>query len=414
MEMPGIVALAILFSIYAVGELIAQKTKAVFSTVLGIALILLAGFWSGVLPRTLIEDAQISGFGNLIAGVLIVSLGTTIDFPELKRQWKVVVISLCCVICAVGAIILAGSPLMGSELAVSGAPIFAGGSAATLIMTTALKEKGLEYAGTFCIALYVTQKFIGVPIASLLLRRTARQFRDIPELVEEYSRQESPREGGKSAGPLALPAQFAKPSVYLAKLGIVAVIAYYAAKLTGGKVHYFVMCLLMGALFFSRLSGEGDSRKDQFQRAHHLFRDDPHFLQSGDHNAAAGSLGAAGSGAHGAAGRRRDGRRGLRPRKAAECSVRSRGIAGHQLHLRLPHHDAHPAGGIRGSWPERKGKGRHFELSAAEDADSRFCHRYDRLRADRRFRSKYAVRRTTLWNRFTNRSAATSTNSVCP
>ena len=251
MEMPGIVALAILFSIYAVGELIAQKTKAVFSTVLGIALILLAGFWSGVLPRTLIEDAQISGFGNLIAGVLIVSLGTTIDFPELKRQWKVVVISLCCVICAVGAIILAGSPLMGSELAVSGAPIFAGGSAATLIMTTALKEKGLEYAGTFCIALYVTQKFIGVPIASLLLRLTARQFRDIPELVEEYSRQESPREGGKSAGPLALPAQFAKPSVYLAKLGIVAVIAYYAAKLTGGKVHYFVMCLLMGALFFS-------------------------------------------------------------------------------------------------------------------------------------------------------------------
>ena len=251
MEMPGIVALAILFSIYAVGELIAQKTKAVFSTVLGIALILLAGFWSGVLPRTLIEDAQISGFGNLIAGVLIVSLGTTIDFPELKRQWKVVVISLCCVICAVGAIILAGSPLMGSELAVSGAPIFAGGSAATLIMTTALKEKGLEYAGTFCIALYVTQKFIGVPIASLLLRRTARQFRDIPELVEEYSRQESPREGGKSAGPLALPAQFAKPSVYLAKLGIVTVIAYYAAKLTGGKVHYFVMCLLMGALFFS-------------------------------------------------------------------------------------------------------------------------------------------------------------------
>ena len=251
MEMPGIVALAILFSIYAVGELIAQKTKAVFSTVLGIALILLAGFWSGVLPRTLIEDAQISGFGNLIVGVLVVSLGTTIDFPELKRQWKVVVISLCCVICAVGAIILAGSPLMGSELAVSGAPIFAGGSAATLIMTTALKEKGLEYAGTFCIALYVTQKFIGVPIASLLLRRTARQFRDIPELVEEYSRQESPREGGKSAGPLALPAQFAKPSVYLAKLGIVAVIAYYAAKLTGGKVHYFVMCLLMGALFFS-------------------------------------------------------------------------------------------------------------------------------------------------------------------
>lgn len=249
--MPGIVALTILFCVYAVSELIAQKTKAIFSTVLGIALILLAGFWSGVLPQTLIEDAQIGGFGNLIAGVLVVSLGATIDFQELKRQWKVVVIALCCVLCAVAAIILIGSPLMGSDMAVSGAPIFAGGSAATLIMTTTLKEKGLEYASTFCIVLYVTQKFIGVPIASLLLRRTAKQFREIPELVDAYSIQEMPQAAGKRAGPLALPPQFAKSSVYLAKLGIVAVIAFYAAKLTNGAIHYFVMCLLMGTLFFA-------------------------------------------------------------------------------------------------------------------------------------------------------------------
>ena len=147
--MTGIAALTILLCIYAAGELIAQKTKAIFSQVLGIAVILLAGFWSGILPETLIEDAQISGFGNLIAGILVVSLGTTIDFPEIKRQWKVVVISLCCVIGSVAAIILIGGPVMGMEMAVSGAPIFAGGSAATLIMTTTLREKGLELAGTF-------------------------------------------------------------------------------------------------------------------------------------------------------------------------------------------------------------------------------------------------------------------------
>lgn len=249
--MPGIAALTILLSIYAVSELIAQRTKAVFSTVLGIAIILLAGFWSGILPRSLIEDAQISGFGNLIAGVLIVSLGTSIDFQELKRQWKVVVISLACVLCAVAAIIIIGPLAMAPEMAVSGAPIFAGGSAATLIMTTTLKEKGMEYAGTFCIVLYVTQKFIGVPIASLLLRRTAKAFREEGALVELYSaRQADEREDGRT-GPLALPARFGRPSVYLAKMGIVAVIAYYASGLTGGAIHYFVMCLLMGTLFFA-------------------------------------------------------------------------------------------------------------------------------------------------------------------
>ena len=116
--MTPISALAILFCIYAVSELIAQKTKAIFSTVLSIAILLLAGFWSGILPRTLIDDAQITGFGNIIAGLLIVSLGTTIDFAELRRQWKVVVTALCGVCGAVSAIVLIGRPFIGSEMAI--------------------------------------------------------------------------------------------------------------------------------------------------------------------------------------------------------------------------------------------------------------------------------------------------------
>ena len=243
--MTPISALAILFCIYAVSELIAQKSKAIFSTVLSIAILLLAGFWSGILPRTLIDDAQITGFGNIIAGLLIVSLGTTIDFAELRRQWKVVVTALCGVCGAVAAIVLIGRPFIGSEMAIAGAPIFAGGSAATLIMTSTLKEMNLTTAATFCIVLYVTQKFIGVPIASLLLRRTAKLIRD-----EQYSTLQE-ENAAAHHGPLHLPKCCERPSMYLAKLAVVAVIAYYASKLTGGAVHYFVMCLIMGAVFFA-------------------------------------------------------------------------------------------------------------------------------------------------------------------
>lgn len=248
--MTPISALAILFCIYAVSELIAQKTKAIFSTVLSIALLLLAGFWSGILPRTLIDDAQITGFGNIIAGLLIVSLGTTIDFAELHRQWQVVVTALCGVCGAVAAIVLIGRPFIGSEMAIAGAPIFAGGSAATLIITSTLKEMNLTTAATFCIVLYVTQKFIGVPIASLLLRRTARLIRDDAVLVEQYSTLQEENDAAHH-GPLHLPKCCERPSMYLAKLAVVAVIAYYASKLTGGAVHYFVMCLIMGAVFFA-------------------------------------------------------------------------------------------------------------------------------------------------------------------
>ena len=248
--MTPISALAILFCIYAVSELIAQKTKAIFSTVLSIAILLLAGFWSGILPRTLIDNAQITGFGNIIAGLLIVSLGTTIDFAELRRQWKVVVTALCGVCGAVAAIVLIGRPFIGSEMAIAGAPIFAGGSAATLIMTSTLKEMNLTTAATFCIVLYVTQKFIGVPIASLMLRRTARLIRDDAVLVEQYSTLQE-ENAATHHGPLHLPKCCERPSMYLAKLAVVAVIAYYASKLTGGAVHYFVMCLIMGAVFFA-------------------------------------------------------------------------------------------------------------------------------------------------------------------
>lgn len=248
--MVAIVALTILLCIYAVSELAAQKTKAIFSTVLGIAFLMLAGFWSGLLPATIIEDAGIARLGNTVAGILIVSLGTTIDFPELKRQWKVVVTALLCVAAATAAIILLGGLVVDKSVIIAGAPIFAGGSAATLIMTSALAEKGLEFAGTFCVVLYVTQKFIGIPIASILLRQEAKAFIKDPAAVTLYS------QGGEQSGSaqrklISLPASFDRPSVYLAKLGIVAVIAHYASKLTGARVHYMVMCLIMGAVFFS-------------------------------------------------------------------------------------------------------------------------------------------------------------------
>lgn len=159
--MTPISALAILFCIYAVSELIAQKTKAIFSTVLSIA----------ILPRTLIDDAQITGFGNIIAGLLIVSLGTTIDFAELRRQWKVVVTALCGVCGAVTAIVLIGRPFIGSEMAIAGAPIFAdsacinntitGGAPLVAICPVALGP---------CIVIMFVCKLIGANIVRLILR----------------------------------------------------------------------------------------------------------------------------------------------------------------------------------------------------------------------------------------------------
>ena len=183
--MTPVLALTILLCIYAAGELIAQKTRAVFSTVLSIAILLLLSFWSGILPQTIIEDAQVTGFGNIIAGLLIVSLGTTIDFPELRRQWKVVVTSLVCVVGATLAIILIGYPLIGKEMALSAIPVVNGALPATQIMTEAATKAGYPLAAALAAITFAVQKFVGTPFASSASLRYAQG------LIGEYRKAKS-------------------------------------------------------------------------------------------------------------------------------------------------------------------------------------------------------------------------------
>lgn len=103
--MTSVVAFTVLLVIYVVSELVAQRTKAIASTRLTMAVLPLAGFWSGVLPATFFDDVTVSQIGNLVANLLIVSLGTTIGFTELRRQYKVVVIGFISVAAAAFSII---------------------------------------------------------------------------------------------------------------------------------------------------------------------------------------------------------------------------------------------------------------------------------------------------------------------
>ena len=246
--MPGILAITILFFLYALSEIIALRSNAVLSTVLGISVILTIGFWFNLLPKDIIQLAHIPGIGMLTVGMLLVSLGTTIDFAELRRQWKVAAVSVISVTMAVIFIIYLGPFFMDGALAIAGSPIFAGGNAAMLIILDAVQEKGIETVGTFCLVLLVTQKFFGIPIASLMLRHLAKNLRDDVDFVKRYA---SEGEENKVKKPLRLPSFFDRPSVHLAKLSFVASIAYYASRFTGGAVHYLVMCLLLGTLFYA-------------------------------------------------------------------------------------------------------------------------------------------------------------------
>lgn len=243
------IALAILIAIFAFGEIVAEKTRAVLSATLVIAVTLLIAFWCG-LPGDIFDTATVTAISNNLIGILITSLGTMIDFAELKRQWKTVIISLAGVIAGVGLIVLVAPFIIGHDMAIAGAPIFAGANTAALLMMDALNTKGLTELSSFVVLILVVQNFVGIPVASQLLRQDARVFLKTPENIKLYAhKDEANNENTGKRKLLQLPAVFDRPSIHLLKLTIIAAISQKAAGLTGGKIHFFVFALLFGILF---------------------------------------------------------------------------------------------------------------------------------------------------------------------
>ena len=248
--MPDILAFTIFICIFTFGEYIAMKTKAAFSTVLVVSLVLLVGFWLG-LPAEIFDNSVIMPIGGVLIGILITGMGNLLDFEELKRQWKTVVVSAITVVIVTAGVFFIGQLIIGRDLAMAGAPIFAGSSTASLIMNTTLSGQGRDTLALFIILMLVCQNFVGIPVASLLLKKAARVFLKDTDQHKLYLTGAGIKEGSQSTKRklLELPAELNRPSMVLAKLGIVTVLAFYTAELTNGVVNYIVIALIYGTIF---------------------------------------------------------------------------------------------------------------------------------------------------------------------
>lgn len=247
--MNAIYAMTVLLIVFALGEFIALKSKAVFSTTLVVAIGLMVGFWVG-LPHDIFVTAAVDKISGVLIGILIVSMGTTIDLAELIKQWKTVLLGFAAVTVAVLTVILIGQHFVGRNLALAGAPIVAGANVAALIMTNTFSSKGLSELGVFVILVLITQNFIGIPIASYLCKKEAKQFlkrnKDSGKLTENV---ESKKKESKKKLIPPLPEVYQKPFIILSKLALVASLSSYISFLIQGKLNFLVICLIMGIIF---------------------------------------------------------------------------------------------------------------------------------------------------------------------
>ena len=241
--MTAIISAAVIFVVFAVGDMISAKTKAIVSMLLVASVVFLAGFWTGVFPTTLFADSTLLSMAGLLVTMLLVHLGTTIRLRDFGAQWRTVIIS---------AVACIGMLIIDRGFALVGAPILSGGVVATLTMQDMANKANLPDLAVFATLVMCAQGFVGYPVASLCLKSEAKRIKaqiDAGTLQVDAgaAAAQNAAAARKKLIP-ALPDKYNTPNAIIAKVILVALLSVWVSSLFHDAVNKLVWCLIFGVL----------------------------------------------------------------------------------------------------------------------------------------------------------------------
>ena len=113
---------AVFVIVFAFGDLVAEKTKGLVSSIIIGAAVYLVGFWTKIIPASSLTDttlpAMMSAFG---IAILLVHVGTIINLEDLLKEWKTVLIALIGLVGLAAISFTLSTMLFGREYALSAA-----------------------------------------------------------------------------------------------------------------------------------------------------------------------------------------------------------------------------------------------------------------------------------------------------
>jgi hypothetical protein len=245
----ALVAITVYMVLFAIGHVIAQKTKGVIVEALFLSAVYLIAFITGLFPSDTLTNTGvvtvISSFGILL---LVTNLGTMIELKQLLREWKTVVVCLGGMAVMAVFFLVIGLPLFGREYTLSALPPVAGGLVATGLVANAAEAAGKPDFGAFASLLCSLQTFFAVPLSSLLTRSYANSLVKSGEYLKDSDN------GKKSRFPSfkvikGFPQIMNDSSNIVARLLIVALIGYLVSAATGGTFPAAVSVLIFGIIF---------------------------------------------------------------------------------------------------------------------------------------------------------------------
>lgn len=234
-------AFTVLLLVFAISEIVAKVSKGWVPSVLVIMILMLAGFSTGLFPKTMIDDAGVSDeLFKIACGLLVTHLGTLISRKEMAAQWKTVIISLMGVASIAIICLTLGTALFGFDNAVAATPPLAGGAIATAMMSTAANEAGKTSAALVAIVCLSLQGLVGYPLTSFCLKKETKR------LVKLYRNGEFKAATAAAEEKKSEKKRATSTTIILLKLALITLAAYWIDYATNSYVPMYVVCLLLG------------------------------------------------------------------------------------------------------------------------------------------------------------------------
>lgn len=240
-------AIAALLFVMVVGELIAKLTRGALPMAFGVTILLLAGFWTKILPANIVELSGITAaFFGLVSALLVANMGTLINRQEMIAQWKTVVICLMGLAGIITIALTVGGALFGFTNAAAATPALAGAAMAVAAIRQAAEAAGTPtaaHAALIAVVVMSVQGLFGYPLTSFCLKKEAQR------LSAEFKAGNLQAAAAQQGGAKGADAKPESTNMALLKLSLVALLSYVLQVLTakvGFQISMYVWALLLG------------------------------------------------------------------------------------------------------------------------------------------------------------------------
>jgi hypothetical protein len=254
----GLGLITVVMLAYAIGDIVSNRTKAIFSMIFVTGAIFLFAFWCG-LPKDIFDASGLMPFAVISLPFILVHMGTLMKIRNLINEWKTVAIAFAGLAGLSAGLFYAAGPIIGRVMALTAAGPISGGIVATLIVREAAEAKGFADLAVFASLLLVIQNFVGLPIASFCLKhesaRLLKAFRSDSTEQTGTAAEIDPEVPAFRVFP-KMPKTLQTPFVLLFKGALVAYLAVWfspvLSDLTGGyvNIHKLVLALVLGIIFY--------------------------------------------------------------------------------------------------------------------------------------------------------------------